>query len=69
VAEYFKRKEVLEQFEHASTKDFFCVDCFTVLEKDITKKYYCPNDMCKNDEAIKIKEVEEDGKGMVVGKD
>lgn len=51
---WLSKKEVLEEFENAKDDDKFCVYCYEKLEKTKEGTYFCPNEMCLNEEQGEI---------------
>lgn len=47
---FLTKKQVLAEFKNAKNTDLFCVYCYEKLAKTKEGHYYCPNEMCLNDE-------------------
>ena len=54
---YLTKKEVLAELKNAKNTDFFCVYCYEKLIKTKDGLWYCPNEMCMNDEQGEIDEI------------
>lgn len=47
------KKELIEWFKTFKKENLFCPHCCSKLEYTDEDKYYCPNEMCLNEEEYK----------------